>query len=198
MTPTATATARIRIPYTTSPLIHHANVYIRGLAKVGADWMHNSRTLDENDQLWTDSAQGYADALSYLLDDTTTFGVAELQRIEGIVWTTKDTVALTNTHGGGTQTFGQQLTLSLRDPTNYHVKVCIMEPNESGPFVLKNPTGGDANMDSFIAEFLSTHAGTHSPWIWMVGRMNEYLTQSPFISLAIHGNRKLERARGLA
>jgi hypothetical protein len=191
------ATGRITQPYTIGGVTHKARAYVRGLTLGGGIWRVNSRTLDENDIVWSDAANQFANNIGNLCDASTVFGAALLEQIVDGVWVTQDVFTVTVTTKTGTYKPATQVTMVLRDINFKKVKVVVMEGTEAAPQHINGPTDGGTQMDLFTHEFGSTHTNANASYVWMVGRGNQYLATSPFVGLTVTLNRKIRRRRGL-
>lgn len=198
MTNPMAATGRIRVHYTISGLTHTVSVFCRNVQNQSGSYFINSRTLDENDVPWIYAADRLVNSLQAIMPAGVTYSVAELQEYDGLIWTTTDTHALTPAEAFGTSVPAGQLTLTFRDKTNYHVKLVVMETQEAPGAKVISPTGGDSDLDALVAAWTSTVGNANDPFAWAVGRSNQYLAASPFISATVSLNRKLRRARGMA
>ena len=194
------ATGRIVFLYTVQGIQHHSVAYIRGLAQVGSVWQHNSRALDANDQVWTDSVNGFFESMSYLYSSAWTAGAALLQQLSGTVWNPMDTASFTGTNHSASTGWasGLQSTLTLRDTAFKKMRMIAMEANYHGA---NKSTAtnyfGDAR-DSFIKQWTASYTVTNAPYIWQVSRGNRYMATTPLISYVQAYNRKIRRARGIA
>lgn len=191
------ATARIVTNYEVSGILHTHHAYIRGLTLVGGVWMHNSRALDNNDQVWTDSAQAIASTIGAVMVSAVVFGTSILQKLISGVWQPEDVSTPTVSPSGGALAPASQITVTLRDKLFHKVKITVMEANQLPPQHWIDPLGGAANLDTFIAQFLPTFTVSNAPYGWLVGRGNQYLADNPFVAATLTYNKKMRRRRGL-
>lgn len=194
------ATGRIVIPYTVSNLLHQAHFYVRNPTLVGSVYQINSRATDANDTLWTDAADGLVESMSYLLPATVTaFSDAVLQIISGTIWNPVSTFTPTATlHLSGSYHPGEQGTLVLRDVNFKKVKVVMMEGNQTIPWHWVDLASMTTEAANFAKQFTSSYTVSHAPYLWMVGRGDQYLRTSSLVGFTIALNRKIRRARGIA
>lgn len=192
------ATARIVIPYTINGKTHKVRLYARGLTLVGGVYQINSRTADANDQVWTDCADAVAALMSNVFTTDASFGTASIQELTAGVWVDRAFHATANGGLAGTYYPTTELTVVLRDINLKKVKVVLLETKEISPQHSEDATAGDANMDLWVKGFLPTHTGAHDPYVWMVGRGNQYLNTTPFVGFTVCQNKKLRRTRGYA
>lgn len=195
------ATGRITIPYTIAGFVHKFRIFVRGLAPVGGSFNHNSRALDENDQVWTDSADALATTLSYVTGAALCFGDAVLEQQSGGIWTALATHTPSYVdHTPGAGTLGKQITLVLRDITLKKVKFVVLDA--PGPELYHSASqtaiaATEAYWGNFVKQFMSIFSVTHAPYNWAVGRGNQYLNTSPLVGFTLTSNRRLRRRRGL-
>ncbi len=190
------ATGRLLWTYTYSGITHKLIAYVRNVQAVGGSWNINSRTTDANDLLWTLAAEALEQSVSYLLANSVAGGDVLLQTLAAGVWNTLATYSPVTSHAVGTTVPVAQSTMVLRDTNFKKVKVVVMEPNQAAPQHWVSPLGGDANMDNFTKQWMSTFTVSNAPYNWQVGRGNQYLSTSPFIGITVTLNKKLRRARG--
>lgn len=199
MATTLGAVGRIVIPYTFSGISHALRVYVRNPQVVGGTYNINSRTLDENDEDWTLCADDLATAFSYVAGTDWVFGQARLELRDGLLWSigALHTLSMTN-HAVSSAPYATQFTLVLRDILFRKVKVVALE---TVPLWLNHDVSWagmvNANEKAFAREFLSNHVLTHAPYIWMVGRGNQYLNLTGFVGATASVNRRIRRRRGL-
>lgn len=198
MAATFAATHFIDIPYTVATITHHYRAFVRNAQLVGGSWYHNSRTLDENDLLVSDSMDRIAALMSKIYDSATVWGTAQLFEKTGLTWVPVYAHAITETGEAASHVNTVQVTATFRDRLFYHVKVVFMEPNIYAPDKTLLPTGFSTEMDNCMPYFAATVSDPNDPYNWLVGRSNQFLATSPFISMVATINRKIRRARGLA
>lgn len=192
------ATARVAFHYRVNTIEHTYHAYVRNLQLVAGEYMINSRTLDENDLPWAVASVGSALAISKLIGDTTVGGITELQRLDGVQWVTIATHTPDAMGSPGVAAVNSsQVTLTLRTKNNHKLRVTVMETREGVPQKILNPTAGDAAFDNFIKEFTSSYTAPQSPYVWQVGRDDQFLATDPFIRASVYLNRKLVRRRGV-
>lgn len=192
------ATAKIRWGYVIDGQSHRVSAYVKGLTLQGSQWFINSRTTDANDQLWTDAAEGLAAAYAHVLGTTTVGSVARLFQLINGVWVQRDASSPAMTPSGNSYVKASEICMTLQTTTFDKVKVFVLEGEESPQLKISSPTGGGTQMDLFCAEYTSSHVHAHAPYVWQVGRDNQYLAVNPFVSATVTLNRKLRRARGYA
>lgn len=194
------ASGRIVVPYTADGLTHRCVAYVRNPQLVGGVYQINSRTTDANDTTFAHAADGMIETMSYLFATTVAFSAAILELLSGIVWTP----VATHTFGGTDHTSGTtivsaiQQTLTLRDVNFKKVRVITMEGRFSG-LAKSISTGafGDAR-DTYIKQFTPLNTVPYAPYLWQVGRGDQYIQSSGLVSYIQAFNRKIRRARGLA
>lgn len=194
------ATGRIVFLYTVQGIQHHSIAYVRGLTQVGSVWQHNSRTLDANDQIWTDSVNGFFEGMSYLYSAAWSADVALLQNYASGVWNPLATATFsgTNHSTGSGWASGLQSTLTLRDSAFKKMRVIAMEGNFPGAYKSTSTNYfGDAR-DNFIKQWTSSYTVTYAPYIWQVSRGNRYTAAVSLVSYVQAYNRKIRRRRGIA
>lgn len=194
------ATGRIVFLYTVQGIQHHSIAYVRGLTQVGGVWQHNSRTLDANDQIWTDSVNGFFSSLSYLYSGSWSADAALLQQLSGTVWNPLDSATFTGTNHstGSGWASGLQSTLTLRDSAFKKMRVIAMEANFPGAYKSTSTNYFGDGRDDFIKQWTASNTVAHAPYIWQVSRGNRYTAAVSLISYVQAYNRKIRRARGIA
>ncbi len=197
MTPPIAATGRIKQPYVVSGRSHVLHVYVRNPQLVGGNWLINSRPLDENDINWHDAVDGLMTAITAVFPSGSTVGQSVLQHRDGGIWNDVDVYTPSITPSGSGAIPASQLTITLKDRLLYNFKFQMMETNEAYPQLFKDPTAGNAALDSLITR-LTTHAeGEVRPVDFVVSRLNQYMVVNPFVSCSVFINRKLARRLGL-
>lgn len=190
------ATGRITCPYVVSGKTHKAHFYCRGIAPVGGSFNINSRTLDANDIVWTDAAERATFVTMVCAGTAVTPGDQILEKLIGGVWVPQAFHTSAQSATGGTIQLATQLTLYFRDITFKKVKCVLMETIQVVPYHSIDPLAGDVNMDALIKAFTVDHLNANDPFVWMVGRSNQYLNTASFVSATTTHNRKMRRARG--
>lgn len=197
MTHAIIATGRIVTPYTLNGLTHVHHCYVRNPQSVGGVWQINSRTLDENDTLFSDACEGLAHCIGGVAPSTLTWGQQLLQTLSGGVWTT---VATHQTSMGVTnQAYkpATEITVVLRDKLLNRFKFVLLEQCEAAPQHFVDPTAGDVYFDALLVDITSKPSTPVTPWVWMVSKYNQYLITDPVVGVTVTVNRKVRRARGL-
>ena len=194
----STGIGRITQPYTASGLTHVCRMYVDNPTLSGANWVIDANPSVGGTPVWTDAADSFAAALSYVLATGVTPGTAILEEYSATGWLPRDTHTTTFPNLSGNTNFAAQITLTLRDSLFTRPKIVVMEPNQVAPAKFTSPTGGAGGLDSFIAEFLSTGALAVRPYHVMCNQHGFFLQTNPFVSVTLTFNRKLRRARGLA
>lgn len=190
------ASSRFTIAYAITGATHKIRLYCRNAQLQGTDYYINSRTLDENDLLAESCAQRAVKAIAYMCASTTTFSDVLLEKFTGSQWVPVATYAPGTYTVAGFGNPASQITVTFRDKYFNHVKLVIMEGNQGANQHFSSLTGGDTYFDSMIPEFTSAVEATSSPYVWMVGRSNQFLATNPFIMATTTNNRKLRRMRG--
>jgi hypothetical protein len=192
-----TGMARITMPYTVDGFNHKCRLYGRNVQPVSGSFNINSRATDANDQVWTDAAAGMEYAVSALLPSAATYSPFLLEKWDGSVWEPLANTTIAPTNVTGSYVKASQITLTFKDTALEKLKLVVVEGTEALAQKFRSPTGGDSAMDICIAEFLSTHVGTHAPYVWAVSHRDLYLSSSPFVSASVWPNRKIARRRGV-
>ena len=192
------ATGRLKVQITVNSLIHTLHAYVRNIQTAGSSFNINSRATDSNDLDWKDAAEGWFESLTYAAPAGITASDITLEQLVSLVWTPLATFTPTVSNESGTALPAGQITLVLRDKLFKKVKVLFLEGNQGAPQHWNSPTGGNAAMQNFTKQWLSTFTVTHAPYNWQVGRSNQFLAASPFVGYTVALNRKLRRRRGLA
>lgn len=197
-----TGLGRIGIPYTTIVssvgLNHVAHAYCRNPQVGGDSYQINSRLLDENDLNWEDAAQGFADLLSFFLDDTAQLGDAVLEKFDGSVWNTLDVETVTNSLGAGATYPASQDTIVLRDTALKKLKIVILEGNTQPLYHTKSFTTFDSGYGAAHDRIDPETANGGDFAVWAVSHRGLYLNTAPFVGFTVATNRKVRRRRGLA
>jgi len=173
-------------------------MYVGNPTFSGGVWLIDVRPSAGSTADWSAAAQGFAEALSFILETGTTVGSALLEEYAVTGWLPRDTATVTLPNLSGNANIAAEAVLTLRDENFTRPKIVVMEPNQTAPTKFTSPTGGAGGLDSFIGEFLSTGSGTSRPWLVMQNMHGHFLQDNPFISVTTTYNRKLRRARGLA
>lgn len=189
---------RITIPYTVSSLTHECRMYVDNPTLVGAAWLIGVRPDVGGTSDWADAAQNLSETISYILPTGTTVGTAVLEEYFATGWVPRATVAVTMPNVSGSVALAGQTTLTTRADNFTRPKIVVMEMNNPAPLKITSPTGGGANYDGFIGEFLITGTLPARPYLVMTNMHGFFLSTSPFVSTTLTYNRKLRRARGLA
>jgi hypothetical protein len=192
-----TGMARITMPYTVDGFNHKCRLYGRNVQPVSGSFNINSRNVDDNDQVWTDAAAGMEYAVSCILPSAVTYSPFLLEKWDGAVWEPLANTTLTPTNATGSYVKASQATVTFKDTDLLKLKLVVVEGTEALAQKFRSVTGGDGAFDLLIAEFLSTHTGTHAPYVWAVSHRNRYLSTSPFVSASVWPNRKIARRRGV-
>jgi hypothetical protein len=193
------ATFRIRLEYTVAGTLHNIRHYVRGATLTGGDYNIDSRTLGENDTLWTDAADGMANAIIYAFSTDITIGSAFLEQRTGTLWNViaVHTVTVEPNASGATAFVGWQQTLVLRDKLFHKVKVIVLEGNYG---TLKHAvalSGIPTAQQNFAKQYTSSFTITNPPFAWMVSRGNQFLDDAAFVGYTNTSNRRTRRGRGL-
>jgi len=170
---------RITIPYTVTGLTHVSRMYVSSPHLSAGAWFVNLRPGAGTDAAWEAAAQGFADALSYMLATGVTPGTTLLEEYSATGWLPRDTTTVTFPNLSGSASLASEVVLTLRDSNFTRPKIVVMEVNNPGPLKLTSPTAGGANFDGFIDGFLSTGAGTSRPWLVMTNQHEFFLQDSP-------------------
>ncbi len=193
------AGGRITLPYTIANLQHKLRVFVRNPTAVGGSFNINSRSVDANDIVWTDALNDLATAVSYLMGTGFSFGDGVLEKQTGGIYTALATATPSYTdHSSGTAYYAWQATFVLRDVLLKKVKIVHLE-GDLGAHAHSASRAAipQAGYISFIKEFMSDHVLTNAPYVWVVGKGNQYLNTSPFVGFTNAGNRRVRRRRGL-
>lgn len=192
------AVGRVVFHYTVNSFDHKFQAYVRNPQLVGGAYKINSRTLDENDTAWEVASVGCNLVVDSLIGTTSVAGITELQLLQGVQWVTVATHQSDAFGAPGVAAVpASQVTLTLRTKLNHKVRVTLMEMRETPAQLIKSTTGGDASMDNLIQHFLATYTQPQDPYVWQVGRDNQFLATNPFVSCSVYLNRKLARRRGI-
>lgn len=191
------ATGRITLSITVSGLVHKVRVYVRNPTFVTPDWFINSRTLDENDINWTDAAEGLAYVVSYMYPSAAGIADAVLEERVGILWFARAFHTVTLPNKNGSVSLAQQATLVMRDVLFNKVKLILLDINLGGLDHTSSFSALGGNALNMITEFTSGALQEFAPYVWMVGRSDQYLNVAPFVGWTLAPNRKVRRARGL-
>jgi hypothetical protein len=191
------ATARIVVPYTVSGRLHKARAYCKGATLVGADWYINSRTTDANDQLWSDAAEQFGYVVGLMLPSSVSYGALYLETLQSAVWVAVAFHTDTLTPGADALVPYSQVTVTLRTTDNKKVRIEVLDTNQPLFQQSKLITAGNAGMDAALLELTPGHVSAHAPYVWQVGRNNQYLNTTPFVSVSSWHNRKLAAAQGV-
>lgn len=196
------AVGRIIVPYTVDGLTHRFAAYVRNPLVVGSTYNVNTRAEDENDLDWVDAHDGLVETISYLMPATGfSFGLGELQtRVVGsAIWTTVATHTQTATsHAAGTYVKGEQCTFVQRDVSLKRVRHVVMEGAHVIPFHANYLGALNSNSAGFCEQFTPDYTVDNPPYVWCVGRSNQYMNVSGFVGFTAALNRKIRRRRGLA
>lgn len=193
------ATGRISIPYTVAGKLHYQRVFVRGITPVGATYNINSRTLDANDIDWQDAAEALVTAAATYLGGTSVImGEAILEQFSDPVWEPLQyhDVSGISLHAG-TYEPAHQVTLVLRDKAFKKVKVVLAEDLVTQLFHFTSEGAAQNLVPDWVKEFTQNNTLTTAPYIWMVGRSDQYLADNPLVGCTGTYNRKFRRARGL-
>lgn len=192
-----TATYRITMTYTPSPLTHKWRGYVKPVAAGPQPW--SLTTFDGlSVDTWVASIQAWWNVLrTFMYDTTTPAPDAVLEQHAGLLWVPLDFAALT---GAGTLGVGnaaaQQTTIVVRDTAFAKMRIVLLEPNQ--PYLGHSSTGlGLTAGATAIANEYNGVANTPAdPYNWQVSRGNRYVLRAGAISgLTFDQNRKLKRAR---
>lgn len=199
MTVILSALGRITVPYTTDGLLHKLRVFVRNPQVVGGSYNINSRPLDNNDIVWTDALNDLCTAFSWVLGTTTAFSDGVLELRSGSIWTAVATATPSFTsHKAGTGNPGTQFTVVLRDINLKKVKIVVVEHNDNAlQHAVSRSALQQTFQQNFVKEFMSDHALTNAPYVWAVGRGNQFLNTSPLVGVTASSNRRVRRRRGL-
>lgn len=193
------ASGKIELTYKGSGITHKIEAYVRGLVFLSGHWYINDRYSDSPTLLWTLAANTLAENVSYLLEAGAALGPALLYQRVGFIFVPVDTFVITSTnHAAGAVYPATQSTMVLRDSALYKVKVIVMDVNAPAPERIITPTGGPAQYDSFISNYLITAPLSTPPYLWQASRGDRFLAASPFLAVTIDLNDKLRRAYSLS
>lgn len=194
------ATGRIVQKYTVSGRTHRAVANVRGLTLVGGVYQINSRTLDANDTVWTDAANGWFETVSFLAPLATTWSDTELWEKVGTAWVLRATFTpIATDHKSGDPILAGQHTLTLRDTLFYFLKAVVLD-SSAGDIPKKYTTLASlpTQPNNWAKQFTSSNTIGHAPYTWMVSDSDHYINTAPFVGVVTTFNRQLRRARGLA
>lgn len=193
------ATGRLVMKITTSSLLHTLHAYVRNVQAVGGSWNVNSRTTDANDVVWSTAAQGWWDAISYMLTTGQAAPSIELQQLVSGVWQVLASMTPTGGNlGAGGPVLGAQFTSVFRDTAYKPVKQIVFEGRWQPPFHNTSIAAFGSYITSYLTQFTSSATVTHPPYEWLASRGNRFLATTPFVGGTATFNRKVRRARGLA
>lgn len=198
MTPPLVATGRVVFPYVIDGVNHKLRMYVKNPTLVGSTWQINSRTLDENDTDWKGFVNTFVTVWAEYAPSDSSGGTWTLEKRDGPVWTVVDTYLPSYTVTGTAHLAGTQLTVTLRDKLNYHFKFVVMEGTQPANIKSVAPTGGNGGLDALIGMFLPTYVTGVPPYAVVVSRLNQFMSTAPFVSFAVHYNKKMLKRRGLA
>lgn len=190
------ATGRIILPVDFSGHLSHFHAYVRNIQTGGSTYKINSRATDSNDLNWEDAAEAFYNSMTYIWAAGFTPGDLSLQQLTGGIWVPISfyTPVASNASGAGQP--ATQVTMTLRDKLFYKVKVVALNTNQAPPQHWVSATGGNAAMDNWAKQWLSTYTVTHAPYNWQVGVSNQYLNTSPFVAITVTLNRKQRKLWG--
>jgi hypothetical protein len=170
--------------------------YCKGVVAGGSD--HTITDRNGGTHVFLDIATTLKNDLGAIWGTTPGWGPCVLEQKSGTQWLPVRAWTVAAPGGIGTPKLGSQVTLTLRDLTFRPVKVVVLDTNQTPPYHYIGMTDGDANLDSFVGNFADRGAGYETdPFYWMVGRNNQYLSLSPFVSVSADINRKTKKAHGL-
>lgn len=191
------ATARIVLPVVSGGKTHTYRAYVRNLQLVAGVWTVNSRAVDANDMSFPAAAQGMWDALSYVFATGTANPVARLEELDGVTWVIRDTFATAGAHQSGSVVLASAAILSLRDQTFLPVKVEVLDTVLTGLQNYESPPSGTSAEAMIVKQYTADFTVTAAPFQWQVGRSNQFLADSPFVSFVVAPNRHLRLIHGL-
>lgn len=193
-------TGRIVLKYTVAGHLHRAVANVRNPQLVGSVWQINSRTLDANDMVWSDAANGFYESISYLTPAGTTWSAAEFWQKVANAWVLRSTFTLTSTdHSSGTSYPAGQHTLTLRDVQFHQLKVIVLDSSAGDiPKKYLAISAMPTQVQNFAKQFTSAPTVGGAPYIWQVSDSDQYINTSALVGLVTTYNRKIRRAYGLA
>jgi hypothetical protein len=199
MTTPLIASWRIEMQYLITGQSHRVRVYVRDV--LPADGSFTITERDSSTTLnWVTAGGSLQDILAGLLPAGTSFGSLLLQQHVGILWQPVSAATHVGIAGSGTVRSATEITLYMRDSTFKPVKVSILDTNQTAPEHWNGlPTVGQNAVEhgQFI-EWTELHTLANAPWMWQVGRSNNYLAVGPIVGITTSLNRKSRRREGLA
>lgn len=188
------ASWRITIPYTVTGQNHKVHAYAR-IATTTPSFGLRHRDLTTVIP-WTDAADQFnryfGDAF---LPAAATWGTVLLEQLVGSLWQPQATHSVTGTQTGTTIP-ASQVTVVLRDTTFKKIRLVALDTKYQPPIRWANlPTG--TVIDNNLVEWTGAYTDTASPFLWQVGRSNNFLQADPIAGISVDLNDKLRRARGL-
>lgn len=188
---------RITIPYTVSGQSHECRMFVADPTLAGSDWVVDLHPDIGGTAVWTNAAQGLADAISYMLPTGTTVGSALLEEYSATGWLPRDTTSVTLTNLSGSIAPAAEITLTLRALDFTRPKIVLLDVNNPGPLAFTSPTAGGANVDGFIDPFLGDSVISGRPWAFMTTMHGIFLLVDSFVRSTITYNKQLAKRRGL-
>lgn len=191
------STARIDLSYSVSSLLHHLRCYIKNLTVSGASWDIDANPAVGGVLDWALAAQGLWDTLRPLMPTSATVNQASLQSRSGLIWTPLASYSPTGAVSANAYSPAQQATLTLRDTSNFKVRVIVLE--QTFPIPAHFPSYGALTGDTltFAKQFTVQRTVTNAPWEWLVSRGERFLSDFSFVALTTDLNDDVRRARGL-
>jgi len=189
---------RITIPYTVSGLTHECRMFVSNPTAAGATYNVGLHPDIGGTADWEGAADGFASAISYMLESGVTPGTALLEEYSALGWLPLATTTVTFPNVNGATKTASQATLTLRATDFTRPKIVIMEQIQPTPGKITTPDAGGTSFDAFTDAFLGTSVVSGRPWAFMTTMHGAFLLSSSFVSCTTTFNRKLRRARGLA
>lgn len=189
-----TASWRISVPYTVTGQNHKVHAYAR-IATTTPSFALRHRDLSTNLD-WEDCADQFVRYFADgFLSSAATFGTVLLEQLSGGLWLPQATHAVSSTQTGTTVP-ASQVTCVLRDTAFKKIRLVALDTKYQPPLKWANmPTA--TVIDDNLVEWTSDYTDTASPFLWQVGRSNNFLQADPVAGISVDLNDKLRRARGI-
>lgn len=192
------ATHRIEVQYQISSLPHKHRFYV--LDDGTGSTVPGIIQRDASTISWVLAAQATMDVMKNFLVHSTVQSFNALYQVRaGSVWNTLDSYDNFGTWvDAGTFSTASELTFVMKDTMGNKVRANFLEGNAGYVGHSANGTGISAGITAMAGEYGSSFAGTHAPYMYVVGRSNLYLFHTqPIVGATLDLNDKVKRSRHL-